>query len=607
MGRSASPVPRERYRSWKNASSSDEDRSDHRASKRSAPESSSRRGESNGRGRGDARDRDDSDRRPERQRHRSPSSPGEPRRGANRWDVKRDDRRGEERREGRDAADRREAPPSGVRNRWDDSNPRGERRASPSYDPYKRQIEAPRFTQPPAAPQGWGGAKGGAGGAGSDDDPDLKGLEYADYRRVKRDKLREKLTGSLWNVTPSPSPSPERARNESSPEPVGEELSEQERNGKGSDDNAADPAVRLAGGEEKGGATKRKEVEGKGEGEGRNEAGAEKDPKAAKGSESPAATKGGSEESSELSEEEKAKKRTKAKRKTRKSKVASSESEESEEESSEEEDSDESDSDDERQKRRRRSLAKRKGRSRSRRKESASKERRRKSSRSARHSKHKSKKRRVSETESSEEDEKNKKAASESATSSGEEDDEADRGVRRKTPPEPEKEEEEEILEYNPEAMELKDLIEAQKRAAAIGGLDAEPLVGPAPAPRAEGHISYGGAMRPGEGDAIAQYVQQGKRIPRRGEVGLSADEISHFENLGYVMSGSRHQRMNAIRIRKENQVYSAEDKRALAMFNYEEKAKREHKVMSDLQRLVQRHVAAENMPVRAEDVDLIG
>ena len=45
-------------------------------------------------------------------------------------------------------------------------------------------------------------------------------------------------------------------------------------------------------------------------------------------------------------------------------------------------------------------------------------------------------------------------------------------------------------------------------------------------------------------------YVQEGKRIPRRGEVGLSADQISHFEDLGYVMSGSRHSRMNAIRIR---------------------------------------------------------
>ncbi|KAJ1379112.1 NF-kappa-B-activating protein [Sesbania bispinosa] len=149
------------------------------------------------------------------------------------------------------------------------------------------------------------------------------------------------------------------------------------------------------------------------------------------------------------------------------------------------------------------------------------------------------------------------------------------------------------MTEVNAEALKLKELFESQKKPA----LDNEPAVGPMPLPRAEGHISYGGALRPGEGDAIAQYVQQGKRIPRRGEVGLSAEEIQKFESLGYVMSGSRHQRMNAIRIRKENQVYSAEDKRALAMFNYEEKAKREHKVMADLQRLVQRHIGQDVGP----------
>lgn len=38
-------------------------------------------------------------------------------------------------------------------------------------------------------------------------------------------------------------------------------------------------------------------------------------------------------------------------------------------------------------------------------------------------------------------------------------------------------------------------------------------------------------------------------------QVGLTADQITKFEELGYVMSGSRHARMNAIRIRKENQV----------------------------------------------------
>lgn len=147
--------------------------------------------------------------------------------------------------------------------------------------------------------------------------------------------------------------------------------------------------------------------------------------------------------------------------------------------------------------------------------------------------------------------------------------------------------------EINAEVLELKEIIESRKKLAADNDLP----VGPMPLPKADGHISYGGALRPGEGDAIAQYVQQGKRIPRRGEVGLSADEIQKFENLGYVMSGSRHQRMNAIRIRKENQVYSAEDKRALAMFNYEEKAKRETKVMADLQRLVQRHIGQDVGP----------
>lgn len=97
--------------------------------------------------------------------------------------------------------------------------------------------------------------------------------------------------------------------------------------------------------------------------------------------------------------------------------------------------------------------------------------------------------------------------------------------------------------------------------------------------------------MRPGEGAAIAQFVQSGKRIPRRGEVGLDARQIENFEDLGYVMSGSRHARMNAIRIRKENQVYTAEEKRALAMINFEEKAKHEQKVLEDLRKLVDKTV----------------
>ena len=59
-------------------------------------------------------------------------------------------------------------------------------------------------------------------------------------------------------------------------------------------------------------------------------------------------------------------------------------------------------------------------------------------------------------------------------------------------------------------------------------------------------------------------------RIPRRGEIGWSSNEIEKFENLGYVMSGSRHKRMNAVRLRKENQVYTNEEKRAMALLHYE-------------------------------------
>jgi len=109
---------------------------------------------------------------------------------------------------------------------------------------------------------------------------------------------------------------------------------------------------------------------------------------------------------------------------------------------------------------------------------------------------------------------------------------------------------------------------------------------------------SYGGALLPGEGDAMAEYVKSGLRIPRRGEVGITADQIENLEVLGYVMSGSRHRRMNAVRIRKENQVYSAEEKRALAMYNFEEKANRESMLVGDLREMLEKRQKAIAMTV---------
>lgn len=390
------------------------------------------------------------------------------------------------------------------------------------------------------------GGGGGAAWSGSDsDDEDLKGLSYFEYRRLKRQKLRKNLKRCIWNTTPSP------------PRREGEDDEEDYRY---SDDDEEKEKEKKE--SPKKGSSDRSEEEGKDSSE--SESG-ESDSLSVSSESDDSRRKKKGRKSSYLS----------SKRSRRRHRGRSSDTE-SESDSKVDEDSEGSygseDSMDKRSRKRSRShkKSKRRGRSSRRKKrksqDTASEEEEASgSSRSPRDSKKKSRSSRWKGSKRSNSED----SVPSDANADGKEVDETN------------------VPEIDPEAIKFKEMLEAQKKAA----LDNEMPVGPMPLPRAEGHISYGGALRPGEGDAIAQYVQQGKRIPRRGEVGLSADEIQKFEDLGYVMSGSRHQRMNAIRIRKENQVYSAEDKRALAMFNYEEKSKREHKVMDDLQRLVQRTI----------------
>lgn len=110
---------------------------------------------------------------------------------------------------------------------------------------------------------------------------------------------------------------------------------------------------------------------------------------------------------------------------------------------------------------------------------------------------------------------------------------------------------------------------------------------GPTPLPQVGAVQRYGGQMLPGEAEAYAQFVQQNKRIPRRGEVGMSTEQIEDMETLGYVMSGNRNKRMTAVRIRKENQVLTAEEKRQLVQTQLEEKAKKENKIIADMRELV--------------------
>ena len=143
-------------------------------------------------------------------------------------------------------------------------------------------------------------------------------------------------------------------------------------------------------------------------------------------------------------------------------------------------------------------------------------------------------------------------------------------------------------------------LREARAFKTAVQGDDGESDddVGPQPLPQSNAALEaaggaantnqYGKALLPGEGQAIAQYVQQNLRVPRRGEIGYAADEIEKYENSGYVMSGSRHARMNAIRLRKENQVYSAEEQRALALITMEEKQQKEAALVADFRKMLE-------------------
>lgn len=119
-------------------------------------------------------------------------------------------------------------------------------------------------------------------------------------------------------------------------------------------------------------------------------------------------------------------------------------------------------------------------------------------------------------------------------------------------------------------------------------GEEEEEMFGPPiPTAKQEEHMDFGTQLLPGEGAAMAEYVKAGKRIPRRGEIGLTSQEIEDYEKSGFVMSGSRHRRMEAVRLRKENQVYSADERRALALLSKEERVKKETEVISKFRSMV--------------------
>eukprot|EP00043_Microstomoeca_roanoka_P019776 m.229843 g.229843 ORF g.229843 m.229843 type:complete len:347 (-) comp17056_c10_seq2:648-1688(-) len=107
---------------------------------------------------------------------------------------------------------------------------------------------------------------------------------------------------------------------------------------------------------------------------------------------------------------------------------------------------------------------------------------------------------------------------------------------------------------------------------------DDDAVIGPeAPKTLKLNRRELGDRMLKGEADAIADYVEEGKRIPRRGEIGLTPEEITNYEEQGYIMSGSRNLRMEAVRLRKENEIYDAERQRQMALINQQAREKRDN------------------------------
>lgn len=111
---------------------------------------------------------------------------------------------------------------------------------------------------------------------------------------------------------------------------------------------------------------------------------------------------------------------------------------------------------------------------------------------------------------------------------------------------------------------------------------------GPAGSSSSSNRRDFGGALLPGEGAAMAAYVADGRRIPRRGEIGLTSDQIEEFERSGFIMSGSRHRRMEAVRLRKENQIYTVEEKKILADLDREKRAEKNQKLTSYFSQIIE-------------------
>ena len=89
----------------------------------------------------------------------------------------------------------------------------------------------------------------------------------------------------------------------------------------------------------------------------------------------------------------------------------------------------------------------------------------------------------------------------------------------------------------------------------------------------------------------MAAFVQRAVRIPRRGEIGLSGEQIEAYQRAGFIISGDQHKRMTAVRLRKENQVLSAEQARDVAIEHQQERERVENEMVQTIRATVAQQV----------------
>ena len=169
--------------------------------------------------------------------------------------------------------------------------------------------------------------------------------------------------------------------------------------------------------------------------------------------------------------------------------------------------------------------------------DSRDRKRRRRSSRDRRPSKNKNRRRRRSHKRRSSSSSSSTIESSESESESSSDNKQRDKKRPRQEPEQPEEDAvDEETLR---EAQEMKMALQTKKGKPKEDDSDGDDDdFGPAPLPQSQsnaaggdaGSSEYGKALLPGEGQALAQYVQRNLRIPRRGEI-VSCFVLFHSDN----------------------------------------------------------------------------